>query len=245
MKIQRKVGSRKSLILIWSLTNLSRSGAVKTCFDISTHTNNECVDVPGFVDAGGYDCASNAGIDCWVDNLGYGYTEAQATEVFTACPSSCSLCTSKKIEVEIIDASTNASPVYLKGTTYTGVGGAFNSLPSLITTSIFCVATPSCLKARMVVSGSESQQVQLLSRGAFVISETTTSTTIVSVSGSDETVEFCKSDCLPGNIYNSILRECVQCEAGSFANSIFSTKCELCPSNTYSDIGNADCTTCP
>ena len=97
------------LCILISILCLSGCGAViNTCFDISIHTINACVDVPGFVDAWGYDCAENAGYDCWVDNLGYGMSEAQATEIFTACPSSCGLCTRTKIEVKLIDVSTNA-----------------------------------------------------------------------------------------------------------------------------------------
>ena len=104
-------GNEMSLCILISVLFLSGCGAVSiTCFDISIHTINACVDVPGFIDDQGYDCAENnyEDWDCWVDLLGEGYTEAEATEVFTACPSSCGLCTRTKIEVKLIDVSTNA-----------------------------------------------------------------------------------------------------------------------------------------
>ena len=228
------------------------------CLDLNMHTLSECADTPGFVDAGGYECASNVDLDCWTGLLFFGWSEDEAMEVIHSCPDSCALCNNKKMQVNLIDVATGALPVFLTSSgdllptsdyIYTGTGPSYKSNPSKIKTQTFCVAEPTCLQVALEVDGDDSTQIQFTTRVGFEIINPETSTTIVSVSGSRGTIEFCLDDCESGTVYDRASEECARCGAGSFLDPVdpLLNSCKLCPRSTYSEGGNEgnECIPCP
>jgi hypothetical protein len=65
---------------------------------------------------------------------------------------------------------------------------------------------------------------------------------------SDNTAGSCV-ECNVGLVGNSSVtawpESCVICEGGTFTSKSGSTECQVCESNTYSDLGSSECISCP
>ena len=120
------------LMLILSLSRLCGVYGEVICLEMRMFTPSKCEDNPGYSDWSGDGCTEYEGLDCWSELINDKQLYAEeAMDAIRKCPDSCNLCKNKKMFIELIDVSTNALPVLLSDSDFTGIGTSLKSPPSL------------------------------------------------------------------------------------------------------------------
>ena len=230
------------------------------CLEVSMSTPSPCADDPDFLDVVSYDCASEAGFDCWAYNLFWSIPVEGVRDIVRNCPLSCGLCAwsdDVRMTLELRDLSSSAPPVLQyplpsgASPDFDGFGPPLSSDPSAAVVQTACVPFPGCYSARM--SAGTDAQFSEFSRTSFSISLLSSSsddpsaapTLVLSASETSNWFDFCLSDCPSNTPYQHASGLCLPCPPGTY-NDPVKRACIACPRNSYSgSSGASGCTPCP